>query len=50
MHSMSVQLPSSAGHTMAGTIDMPDTEPVAYALFAPLFYWLSVHPRGGPGE
>ena len=37
MHSMSVQLPSSAGHTMAGTIDMPDTEPVAYALFAHCF-------------
>ena len=36
MHSISVQLPSSAGHTMAGTIDMPDTEPVAYALL-PLF-------------
>ena len=37
MHSISVQLPSSAGHTMAGTIDMPDTEPVAYALFAHCF-------------
>ncbi|WP_156230827.1 alpha/beta fold hydrolase [Corynebacterium occultum] len=37
MHSVSVKLPSSQGLKMAGTIDMPDTPPVAYAIFAHCF-------------
>lgn len=37
MYSISVKLPSSKGYTMAGTIDLPDTEPQAYALFAHCF-------------
>ncbi|MDO4762539.1 MAG: alpha/beta fold hydrolase [Corynebacterium sp.] len=37
MHSISVKLPSSKGHVMAGTLDMPDTEPVAFAMFAHCF-------------
>ncbi|MGP6173285.1 alpha/beta fold hydrolase [Corynebacterium sp. A21] len=37
MHSVSVKLPSSQGLKMAGTIDMPDAPPVAYAIFAHCF-------------
>lgn len=37
MHSINVKLASSKGHTMAGTIDMPDGEPRAYAMFAHCF-------------
>ncbi|WP_197714703.1 bifunctional alpha/beta hydrolase/OsmC family protein [Corynebacterium alimapuense] len=37
MHSKSVKLPSSMGTTMTGTIDFPDGEPVAYAIFAHCF-------------
>lgn len=37
MHSISVKLPSSNGYMMAGTLDMPDTPPLAYAMFAHCF-------------
>lgn len=37
MHSVSVKVPSSKGYMMAGTIDMPDTTPIAYAMFAHCF-------------
>lgn len=37
MHSISVTFPSSAGYQLAGTIDMPETEPRAWALFSHCF-------------
>lgn len=37
MHSISVSFPSSAGYTIAGTIDMPETTPKAWALFSHCF-------------
>lgn len=37
VHSISVSVPSSKGYLMAGTIDMPDTEPTAFAMFAHCF-------------
>lgn len=37
VHSISVSVPSSKGYLMAGTIDMPDTAPQAFALFAHCF-------------
>lgn len=37
MHSLSVTLPSSTSTTMAGTIDFPDSTPIAYAVFAHCF-------------
>lgn len=37
MHSISVTFPSSAGYQLAGTIDMPDTPPRAWALFSHCF-------------
>lgn len=37
MHSISVTFPSSAGYTLAGTIDMPETTPKAWALFSHCF-------------
>lgn len=37
MHSISVTFPSSAGYQLAGTIDMPDTKPRAWALFSHCF-------------
>lgn len=37
MHSISVTFPSSAGYKLAGTIDMPETEPRAWALFSHCF-------------
>ncbi|WP_047263475.1 bifunctional alpha/beta hydrolase/OsmC family protein [Corynebacterium mustelae] len=37
MHSISVKLPSSNGYMMAGTLDMPDTPPFTYAMFAHCF-------------
>lgn len=37
MYSISVKLPSSKGYQMAGTLDMPDTTPQAFAMFAHCF-------------
>lgn len=37
VHSISVSFPSSAGYTLAGTIDMPETTPRAWALFSHCF-------------
>ncbi|MCS4535044.1 alpha/beta fold hydrolase [Corynebacterium sp. HS2168-gen11] len=37
MHAISVKLPSSQGYTMAATLDLPDTSPRAYAIFAHCF-------------
>lgn len=37
MESLSVKFPSSVGYTLAGTLDMPDTKPKAYALFSHCF-------------
>lgn len=37
MHSISVTFPSSAGYTLAGTIDLPETKPRAWALFSHCF-------------
>jgi putative redox protein len=37
MQSVSVKIPSSQGTTMAGTLDLPDTPPVAFAIFAHCF-------------
>lgn len=37
MHSINVTVPSSRGTAMAGTIDFPDTEPKAFAVFAHCF-------------
>ena len=37
MRSVNVQLPSSTGLTLAGTIDFPDSPPRAYAIFAHCF-------------
>ncbi|AZA13503.1 alpha/beta fold hydrolase [Corynebacterium choanae] len=37
MHSFSVAIPAHAGTNMAGTIDMPDQQPVAWAVFAHCF-------------
>lgn len=37
MHSKSLTLPSSRGYRMAATLDLPDTEPRAYAIFAHCF-------------
>ncbi len=37
MQSVNVTLPSSTGTAMAGTIDFPDTPPVAFAIFAHCF-------------
>ena len=37
MQSVNVKLPSSRGTEMAGTIDFPDSPPIAYAIFAHCF-------------
>ncbi|MCQ9371688.1 alpha/beta fold hydrolase [Corynebacterium sp. 35RC1] len=37
MHSVNVKVPSSKGYQMAGTIDMPDSTPTAFAMFAHCF-------------
>ncbi|WP_165242331.1 alpha/beta fold hydrolase [Corynebacterium lizhenjunii] len=37
MHSVNVTVPSSTGTAMAGTIDFPDSPPVAFAIFAHCF-------------
>lgn len=37
MHSTSVTFPSSKGYQLAGTIDAPETTPIAYAIFAHCF-------------
>lgn len=37
MHSVNVKVPSSTGLLMAATLDLPDTDPVAYAMFAHCF-------------
>ena len=37
MRSVSVKLPSSKGYTMAATLDLPDGDPQAYALFSHCF-------------
>ena len=37
MHSVSVKLPGSSGQMMAGTLDIPDSPPVAWAMFSHCF-------------
>ncbi|MEJ5927334.1 alpha/beta fold hydrolase [Corynebacterium sp. H128] len=37
MHSISVSFPSSAGYKIAGTVDMPETTPLAWAMFSHCF-------------
>lgn len=37
MQSVSVKIPSARGTTMAGTIDLPDSPPIAFAVFAHCF-------------